>query len=89
MENNKLFIANLAAPGLASIQIYLQSSEGKKVAPISVGPQSFVQIDSSQVGALPWSLGVNAPTGHLSVAELPAVASLVYNSLTAILYPSA
>ena len=95
MENNKLLIANLGAPGVTDIQIIVQSSEGKKTPSIPVGPQSFVQIDKSQVGELPWMYGINSAPAHFGpIKSLPVIASLIYDdatkkaTLTALLYPS-
>ena len=87
MANNELLIANLGAAGTASLQVYVQSADGKKTPPITVGPQSFVEINSFN-GELPWNLGINNQFPQPTINNLPAVVSVVLNNLTAILYPS-
>lgn len=88
MANNELLIANLGALGAANLQVYIESADKNKTSTITVGPQSFVQINASQVGTLPWNLGINNQYPQPTVTQLPAVVNVVLNTLTAILYPS-
>ena len=87
MVNKELVIANLGAAGTANLQVYLQSADGKQTSPIEIGPQSFVEINSFN-GELPWNLGINNKFPQPTIKNLPAVVSVVLNTLTAILYPS-
>ena len=86
MANNELLIANLGPLGTENFQVYIQSANGNKTSPITVGPQSFVQINALQVGTLPWNLEIKSTQSNIT--ELPAVVSVLLNQLTAILYPS-
>jgi hypothetical protein len=89
MANNELLIANLDLLGTTSLQVYLQSTDGiQKTPPVEIGPQSFVEINTSPVGKPPWTLWVNNVVQSKRIDHLPAVVSISFNILTAILYPS-
>jgi hypothetical protein len=88
MANKELLIANLDLSGTKPLQVYFQSTDGKQTPPIAIGPQSFVEISTSLVGTPPWTLWVNNAVQPNTIDALPAVVSISFNILTAILYPS-
>jgi hypothetical protein len=88
MANNELLIANLGSPADPNpliLHVQIKSSE-KQVSAPAVGPQSFVQVSESNVGAPPWTLTIQETKFQLLVNSLPAIAS-VNRSLTTVLYP--
>ena len=87
MANNELLIANLVPPpDPFTLHVQIKSAE-QQVAVRAVGPQSFVEVSESNIGALPWTLIIQESQLQLQVTSLPAIAS-ISRQLTAVLYPA-
>jgi hypothetical protein len=95
MANENLLIANFYN---GEIKGNVSSSAGGVQIPVTVGPQSFIQVtDAAVSGPLPWTVAVHGG-GGLSVTKLPAIAAYgafppsgtpgpVLGYLTSVIYP--
>jgi hypothetical protein len=86
MANETLYIANY---GSATLEKLVRSQGGEDLK-VTVGPKSFVTVNTRAVtGALPWQVGDSTGSHLTAVVTLPAVAAFEPNALTArVAYPT-